>query len=348
VTPQPDNETHALARVFRRFAENEARGYSPLYDLLTTLTADDPDLLELAAQARRGQPAPNLLLGAVHFLMLEGRETPLRRYYPSLGGTLAPDKDAFAHFKSFCLANAAEIEMLLATRMVQTNEVGRSGCLMPAFAHVASIAGGPIALVEVGASAGLNLLCDRYFYDYGEMGTAGDAASAVKLSCRVLSGRPPLEAVPAIAFRLGIDLNPIDPRDADSSLWLRALVWPEHRQRAATLEAALSVAVADPPVIAAGDGVEGLPALLERVPEGLAVCVFHSFVMNQIGREGRDRFYELLAEAAWSRPVFDISFEGTAAGAGAAIELARSVRGEWRRVVLAACHPHGLTMEWLV
>ncbi len=81
----------------------------------------------------------------------------------------------------------------------------------------------------------------------------------------------------------------------------------------------------------------------------LTVCVFHSFVMNQVPRERRAEFYRVLAEQAWTRPIFDISFEGTGAGVRPdEIEMARSVRGEWRRAVLARCQAHGQSIEWLV
>jgi hypothetical protein len=96
------------------------------------------------------------------------------------------------------------------------------------------------------------------------------------------------------------------------------------------------VARREPPVVLQGDGVDLLPALLERMPMDLTVCVFHSFVMNQVPRERRAEFYRVLAEQAWTRPIFDISFEGTGAGVRPdEIEMARSVRGEWRRAVLA-------------
>jgi hypothetical protein len=286
----------------------------------------------------------------VHYLLLKGAETPLRDYYASLGGRSEPDDRATHLFRAFCLDNAAAVTELIESRLVQTNEVARSACLMPAFAHVASLANGPIALLEVGASAGLNLLPDAYFYDYGDLGKAGDPASPVRLRCEVTGGyRPPIEAVPAIAYRAGVDLNPIDVRDADAVLWLRALIWPEHEERAAIFQAAVALASADPPRIRTGDGIEMAASLVNEVPQDLTVCVFHSFVMNQVGRQRRERFYELLAGEAWKRPIFDLSFESTNEGVRtAAIEMSRSVRGEWRRAVLAKCQAHGSSIEWLL
>jgi hypothetical protein len=346
----------AIATRFRLFAEKEAAGYSPLYERLALAVADDDELLALASHAPPGQPYPNMLLAAVHYLLLRGARHPLRRLYPSLepaGGVREPaagSEDPFPAFRDFCLAHASEIAALLATRRVQTNEVGRSACLLPAFNHVASISNAALALIEIGASAGLNLLCDRYHYDYGDLGTAGDPAAGVRLRCEVGGGnRPPVEAVPAIAFRAGCDVNVIDVTDADERLWLRALVWPEHAERAANLEAAMEVARSAPPLLLEGDGVELLPSLLEMAPADLTVCIFHSFVFNQMPAERIARFYEILAEQARKCPIFDLSFEHRPGTLGnPTIEMARCVRGEWRRAVLARCHPHGSSMEWLL
>lgn len=356
----PEARLSELSARFRRFAEVEAAGYSPLYELLAFGIAGDADLLALAAGAPAGQPTPNLFLGAVHYLVLSGVAHSLAGFYASVTNSVRPPSlerrtateagGALAAFRDFCAAYRADIDHLLRTRLVQTNEVGRSACLMPAFNHVASFSNAPLALIDVGASAGLNLLCDRYFYDYGDLGTAGDPSSPLRLTCQVVGGnRPPVEALPAIAYRAGCDLNVSDVSDADQALWLRALVWPEHRQRAEALAAAMTIVRADPPRLVEGNGADLLPSLIEEVPGDLTICVIHSFVFNQIPRPERERFYATLARYAWKRPIFDISFEHTSEGVRtAAIEMARCVRGEWRRIVLAKCHAHGQSIEWLV
>ncbi len=178
ISERDDRRLADLSARFRRFAEVEARSYSPLYERLSLAIADDRDLLALAANGGPGQPPPNLFLGAVHYLLMCGVESDLRRFYPSLAGAGLQHGDPLPDFRRFCRENDAAIVALLRSRRVQTNEVGRSACLMPAFAHVASLGNGPIGLVEIGASAGLNLLCDRYFYDYGDLGTAGEPAVA--------------------------------------------------------------------------------------------------------------------------------------------------------------------------
>ncbi|HEY7356232.1 MAG TPA: DUF2332 domain-containing protein, partial [Ktedonobacterales bacterium] len=150
-----------LARRFQRFAEQEAEpAFSPLYARLCRGIASDPQVLTLAAAVPPGQPTPNLLLAAVHYLLLQGIGHPLAAFYPSL--TSSPDpSDAYPAFQSFCLEYASDIRALLLSRRVQTNEVARCACLLPAFELVSrQTARAPLALIEIGASAGLNLLWD--------------------------------------------------------------------------------------------------------------------------------------------------------------------------------------------
>jgi hypothetical protein len=228
----------ALARRFAGFAQRECHA-SPLYEQLALGIADDPQLLAIATQARQDQPTPNLFLAAVHFLLLQGLPHPLAAFYPSLSPTTPSAEDPYPSFHAFCLEHAEAIRSLIGTRLVQTNEVQRCACLLPAFTHVAARTGGrPLALVEIGASAGLNLLWDRYGYDYGDERRCGDANSPVQLACSIHGGlHPPLPAaLPTVATRVGLDLHPLDVRDPDAALWLRALVWPDEVGRAELLD----------------------------------------------------------------------------------------------------------------
>src|SRR5205085_663655 len=175
-----------------------------------------------------------------------------------------------------------QIRHLISTRLVQTNEVQRSACLVPAFARVAHQAQGrPLALVEIGASAGLNLLWDRYGYDYGDGRRYGEARSPVRIACNVHGDRrPPIPALlPPVAWRVGLDLNPVDVCEPEAALWLQALVWPEHNRRAALLQRAMEVARRDPPTLIAGDALDLLPAMLPTVPHDMALCVVHTFTV---------------------------------------------------------------------
>jgi hypothetical protein len=175
--PTPDAPLEALAQRFMRFAEQECGDYAPFYAHLARGIAHDPELLAIAAHTRSGQQAPNLLLAAVHDLLLRGADHALAAFYPSVAHLAAvPPGDPLPAFRAFCRDHRAALIDLVSTRLVQTNEPQRCTVLLPAFSMVARLASGrPLALIEVGASAGLNLLFDRYGYDYG----AGQSAGAL-------------------------------------------------------------------------------------------------------------------------------------------------------------------------
>lgn len=299
-----------LAGAFRRFAEVEC-ARSPLYRAITKAIADDEALLALADEAT-SHPKTNLLLAAVHYLMLQGSAHELRRFYPSVGGAYTEGDPVFPAFRDFCLRHREEILPLLRTRRVQTNEVARAGVLLPAFGLVAArTSGAPLALIEVGASAGLLLLWDRYQYAYDDGLLHGDPASPVRIDCESRGGLlPPVpNPFPPVAMRVGIDLYPLDVRDPDSARWLRSLVWPDQIERAARLARAIEVSAAEPPVLVAGDGLEAMTATLGDVPAGAVPVVFHCHTLNQFRSEDRERFIALLAAASQGRALYQIALE---------------------------------------
>lgn len=338
-----------LAQQFRRFGERECVPASPLYGRLAVGISEDSDLLALAATAR-ARPVPNLLLAAVHMLLLQGSAHPLAAFYPSITHSqqALAQGDPFPQFRAFCLEHTAPIEQLLGTRRVQTNEVRRCACLLPAFAIAARQLGGrPLALVEIGASAGLNLLWDRYHVDYGPAGQCGDPAAPVRLACALRGDRtPPLPAhLPQIAARVGLDLNPVDVRDPGAALWLRALIWPEQLDRAALLERAIEVARRDPPPLLAGDALGLLPGVLASVPADTGLCIYHSFTLNQFPSAARQRFADMVAEHAAGRDLALSAMEWREPHAS--LDLTLFQNGARIDQRLAHCDAHGSWMEWL-
>jgi hypothetical protein len=339
-----------LARHFVRYAEG-VRASSPLYGRLLLAVADDPDLLALAGVARRDQPAGLLLLAAVHYLLLRGREPrpPLAAYYPSIVGAATRNDDPAPAFRRFCLVRQEEIRELLASRRVQTNEVGRSACLLPAFTLASGMARGrPLALVEVGASAGLNLLFDRYVYDYGDGVLRGEAGSSVRISCSLMGAScPPLpEVLPRVASRVGVDLHPVDVRDPDARLWQRALVWPEHTVRAKTLRRALELARGTPPPVEPGDALTVVPSLLKAIPEEAVPCVFHTHTVYQFAPQDREGMDLLLAELSAPRDLLlRVAMEPSDA-AHSVLSLYAYRHGRQEKWRLAACDYHGMWLAW--
>jgi hypothetical protein len=343
----PDYE--ALARRFRRFAEAECRGVSPLYEHLALSIAADHELLALAADAAQGQPAPNLLLAAVHFLLLKDQADPLTQFYPNLTPMASSPDAAYPAFRAFCLAHSAAIRQLLATRRVQTNEVGRCAYLLPAFTLVATLAHErPLALIEIGTSAGLNLLWDRYGYRYGQDAVYGDLRSSVQIACTLRGNvRPPLpDRLPAVALRVGVDLHVVDIHDAEEALWLRALVWPEQLERAGLLHYAIEITRQRPPELLSGDGVTLLPEVLRTVPADAAVCVIHTHTINQFSAEARDRLSAVLAAYGARRDIYRLSAEWMSAP-HPRLELTAWQNGQAHHRLLAYCDHHGRWLEWL-
>jgi hypothetical protein len=344
----PDRLHEALGQRFRRFAEIEARGASPLYEHLASSVAEDQELLVLAAHAPPGQPVPNLFLGAVHLLLLQGERGPLSEFYPDLAEPAAPPTSSYPAFRSFCLSHPGAIRHVLATRRVQTNEVGRCAYLLPAFTLVAALARErPLALIEIGASAGLNLMWDQYGYTYGDGAVYGKPDSAVQLSCAVRGDRrPPVSSrTPAVARKVGVDLHVIDVCDPDAVQWLQALVWPEARERAQALRTAIEITRAHPPELRSGDGLDVLPAVLRTVPDDVPVCVFHTHTVNQFSAEARDQLSAVLADHGRTRELYRVSAEwlGTT---HPQLELTAWRGGHAEERLLAYCDPHGRWLEW--
>jgi hypothetical protein len=352
--PTPDPPLEALAQRFMRFADQECGDYAPFYAHLARGIAHDPDLLTIAAHTRSGQQAPNLLLAAVHDLLLRGADHALAAFYPSVAHLAAvPPGDPMPAFRAFCRDHRAALIDLVSTRLVQTNEPQRCTVLLPAFASVARLSGGrPLALIEVGASAGLNLLFDRYGYDYGAAQSVGDPGSPVRFAC-TLRGEvlPPIPAgMPPVAARVGLDLHPIHATDPEAVRWLRALVWPEHPARAARFEQVLALAQHEPPPLIAGDALTVLPHAVAEAPADAALCVFHTATLAHFPPEARERFGALIAGLAGQRDLFWLSSEGSANSGRRGLYLTLLTAFEYGRRVerqLAYSHPHGAWLEWL-
>jgi hypothetical protein len=348
----PDFES--IAAAFRRFAEVELQGHDTLtYERLAAAIARDPQLLEIASHCPPTQPKPNLFFGAVQYLLALQPEHPLASHYPAISNG-PPIGNLVTDFAGFCRSNRQAIVAILQSRLVQTNEVGRSALLLPAF-YEAFRQGraAPLALLEIGPSAGLNLLFDHYAADYGGQ-RAGDPNSPLVLHCDSHGAPLPLQgSLPRVASRIGIDLNPLDPRNEDDMRWLRALIWPEHHDRRAQLAAAIAIAGEHPPALLRGDVFELLPRELEAVTSGHLPVVFATFVLNQFSEEMRQRLRVLLMEHASRRELAVVVLGGTEFVTG--VREPHADTSLWllwltpdarRASHLARCHPHGRWIRW--
>ncbi|MGE0600164.1 MAG: DUF2332 domain-containing protein [Dehalococcoidia bacterium] len=343
-----------LTMLFRRWSDIEAiANLSPLYGLLGHAVADNPDLLALSSEALPGQPPPNILFGTVHALLAQKPGEPLARYYATLGGTMPPSSEASRLFTEFCFANRDALLPVIRTRLVQTNEVRRSALLLPAFAEVSQLSRQSLALLEIGPSAGLNLLFDHYRYEYGDF-AVGDETSPVTLVCEPRGPVPRVE-IPRVASRLGIDINPLDVSNADDVAWLRALIWPEHTDRLALLDAAIKVAQANPPRLVRGDLFDYLEeSHLPAVPADAAVCIFATFVLHQLTPEMRERLAQRLLDLSHRRDIYlvqvgspDFIEPGAQLAGEEQIWILRVHEGAGEYRISSIANPHGrwITMQ---
>ena len=347
-----------LADRFRR-AERSFPS-SPLYRRLVTGVAGDPRLLALAAQGRPGQAPEFLLLGAVHLLLGRRPDEPLARWYPDLSDQPAAG-DPFPAFRSFCLEHRDEVTGLVATRLVQTNEPRRSAALLLGLATVVRADPRPFGLVEVGASAGLNLLYDRYRYDFGGGLSVGDPAAPVVIRCPAEGPvAPPLPAaIPHPARRVGIDLHPVDVADPEEVQWLSALLSPEDGAAPPAPPGPCGQARAEPPDLVAGDVFDVLPRVVADLPPGMPVCVFHSSVLFHFPAALRPVFHELVAGLGRLGPGRDVHWLSLE-GAGTTHRLPQPVTRNHQVLglttfagdvgsarALALFDPHGGWVEWL-
>lgn len=266
-----------VAERYRRFARIEARGRSPLYEAFAMHVAQSPEILRFLEGLPRDRQQPNLLFAAIRYVA--GIPPSTQELKPAL------------------LEHADAIAEVMLTRTTQTNEPGRCATLLPALAEIE----GPLALIEVGASAGLCLLPDAYGYDWGRqrlIPPAWAGKTAPTFPCVASEGTPLPSSHPKVVWRAGIDLNPLDVSNDEDVAWLEHLIWPEHEGRLAGLRAAISVARQNPPRVETGDLKNDLPELIAQAPSDAKVVIFHTAVLSYVSSQNdRDEFARMLVDA---------------------------------------------------
>ncbi|WP_082526624.1 DUF2332 domain-containing protein [Kitasatospora sp. MBT63] len=350
-----DARANAIAMV-----EQQARACaelgSPLYAALLhqvalDLAADGPCAAALAGhEADPWREAVALrLLGGVHALVLTGRAPELAAHYPSAGGSFDPDRPdaAWPAFRAAVADNLPWVRDWL-TRPPQTNEVGRANLLITGLLHTLhTLPGGPrpVRLYELGASAGLNLLADRFRceapgYSYGPEDSPVVLAGAWEGRPPELpAGTPPLD----FAERRGCDLTPIDPRSPGGALALRAYLWADQPARVARLNGALRLAAEFPTRVEAVGAAEFLRGV--EVRPGAVTVVWHSVMRQYVPAEEwaevERESARLAASATAEAPYAHIAFEPRQFGDMHRFVLAVRI-GEGPEQLLAEAAPHGL------
>lgn len=282
---------------------------------------------------------PLRVAGALHALVLSGHDRGLAARYPPH----APD-GIEAEARRALTAHADVLAAFLADSP-QTNEVGRCGALTPGFLAIAARTGKPLSLLEIGASAGLNLRWDRYRYRFGDA-TWGATGSPVRLAPEWSGSLPPLDASIEIVARAGCDLAPIDVSDRVARLRLRAYVWADQTERRARLDAAIGLALLDPVPIQQSDAAawlhEALPAALG--PDHVTV-VYHSVVWHYLPAAQQSFVIRTIAAAAATgHPLAWLRYEPATPGEPMHLTLRLWPGSGWQD--LAEVHPHGASVAW--
>jgi hypothetical protein len=322
-------EAERLRRLFRFFGATQVAGRSPVYAALSEGVASDDSLLALLLDTPEEQRRPSLLLAAVNLLLASGGGAELAAYYPIHGGQRAVDGQLVPAFSAFCGRHRDALARLLSQRSTQTNEIRRCVALRLGVDHVHRHWPGPLALVEVGASAGLNLLFDHYDYRLDGEATGAGGASSVAVSCEIRgsSGAELLRPAPTITRRLGIDRHPIDVSEPDARAWLEAFIWPEHVGELATLRGAIELASsAAAGNVVAGDATTDTARILTELPGREPVVVFTASLLSYLTTGARDAFVAQLQEAARHRPVAWVFTEAPGLLATTSLDIA-ALRG---------------------
>jgi hypothetical protein len=313
-----------IADRYRDFA-TYARGDSPTFEAWALGVADDPEVHAWLADLPEPKQQPNLVLAAARW-----------------HGAPAPGE--YAAFKAVLLEQERAVKQTIRDRATQTNEVGRLAALTP----VLGTLDGPLALIEVGASAGLCLFPDRYDYDWPGAG-ALTGSGGPTLTATATGPVPVPARHPDVAWRGGVDLNPLDVTDGDAMAWLETLVWPEQDERRERLRAAVAVARREPPHVVRGDLFDHLPALLDEAGRHGTPVVLHSAVIAYLEDAARERFHDLMTGLVDDGACHWVSNE--------APQVLPRVTGDFDpgpgRFVLArdgvpvaAAHGHGHALEW--
>ena len=297
--PQGDSPRADLVRRVRWQAEGCRELGSPLYATLLEHLADDVLAGGPGADVLAGHetdPGPSALalrlMGAVHRLVLERRAPALALFYPSVGGSGAPDR-AWAAFRDVLVEHRAELRRGL-DQPPQTNEVGRSASLIGGLVHVVRRWPGPLRLFEIGASAGLNLRADRFRVELADGSGVGPPDSPVVLADPWLGNRPPDVQALQVVERRGCDTEPIDPTTEDGRLRLTSYVWPDQQARLERLRGALTIA-SQVPATVVRQPARDFVADLQLAP-GTTTVLWHSIMWQYLDGQERSEVEARLEE----------------------------------------------------
>jgi hypothetical protein len=351
-----DEEHAARSRVAERLREQAIgcrTGGSPLYGLLLDHSAEDAEaggpaweVLRERAEDPAGSALALRFMAAVHRVVLEGRARHLAAVYPSVGGS-GEVAEAWPRFRATLEEQVDRLKRLVGLPC-QTNEVGRSAALVGGFLMISRETGLPFRLLELGASAGLNLRWDHIRYE-GPGAGWGDPSSPVRLT-DVFEEPPPLDGTVTVVERRGCDVVPLDLDSPEDRLRLRSSIWADQVERFRALEGAIEIAGRVPATVDRASAPDWIQGQLARSSPGTVTVVFHSVLL------------QYLTDAEATRLIGALQAAGRVAKEDSPLAWLRMEPHDWRRRKrhrvlltmwpggvereLAKTGPHGRPVRW--
>jgi hypothetical protein len=323
---------------------------SPFTARLLTILRDDIAAGGTSSELTRGWPGDPVadalalrMAAALHALALTESAPALAACYP-------PGDAPIEQLRPVVLGAVRERQSAIRAFLVsppQTNEVGRSGVLVGGFLQIAKDTGLPLRCLEIGASAGLNAIWDRYHYDIGAAGW-GDPQSAVRIAPSWEGPSPPIDAPIHVIERLACDIAPVDLEDSAQRLRLRAYVWADQLERLSRLESAMDLARAYGPRVERADAAYWVRTRLREPAEGSATVLYHSIMWQYMPPETQASIRASLEDAGrqatGAAPLAWLRFEPL--DSVSRPELRMTLWPGPREVRLAVAHPHGSSVTW--
>lgn len=293
---------------FQRFAEIEAKNSSSLYYFWCNNTIKDEEMLQLLTNIPASQPKPNLFFASIQFLLMK-HDDVLKKYLPSFATHPFAIEDSYSALQQFVKTYRQELLHYFQTKRVQTNEVHRSAYLYPIFSDIAKRAQKPLALIEIGTSAGLLLNPDKYRYEVKQGDSVihyGDPNSQVLLKSENLGDVLTSCSNFQISHRYGIDLNVLHLQNEEDYMWLQALIWPEHKERRALLQQVKMIHTEVPKTLLKGDLLQLLPTISQNISNAHQIIIFHTHVANQFSAQLKENFQQTIMHIAKNKPIYHV------------------------------------------
>lgn len=294
----------------------------------------------------RAAALPLRVTGALHGLVRSGRAPELAQLYPPH----ELNSESLWREVQRALCSQAEFVRPYLASAPQTNEVARSAALLPGFLYIAERTRLPLQLYEIGTSAGLNLLADRYRYIFGEAAW-GDPTAQMVLKPEWQGRPPPVNAPLEIRSRQGVDLNPLDLSRPEARERLLSFVWPDQFERLKRLQAAIDIAAETPPRIERAEAAEWVERTMPLETSDASVRVlFHSITWTYLPATTQARIEAHLQrcalQATTQAPLAWLRYELAPDNGTPELQLTFWPTGD--EILLATGHPHGANIDWLV